>query len=197
SVSFSTPGIAYNPPQDAVREVRVQAFASDASYGHAGGGTANHITKSGTNSFHGSAYDFNQVSALAASNFFSNKAGLKKPVSTFNQPGLSAGGPFFIPKLLDGRNRAFWFFAWETLKSSGVSTSLVSVPTEAERLGDFSALLALNTATTNYQIYDPLTGTASGNQVARLPFARNFIPPDRRDAIALKYLEFYPKPNFK
>src|SRR5262249_49112933 len=65
--------VAYNPPQDAVREMRVQSFEADAAFGHTGGGTVNHVTKSGTNDFHGSAYEFNKVSALAATNFFIHK----------------------------------------------------------------------------------------------------------------------------
>src|ERR1039458_8313806 len=85
--------IAYSPPQDAVQEVRVQTFESDAAYGHTGGGTANHITKGGTNSLHGSAYDFNQVSFLAANSFYTNKFGVGKPVTHFNQYGVSAGAP--------------------------------------------------------------------------------------------------------
>src|ERR1051326_1222151 len=70
--------VSYNPPVDAVQEVRVHAFEMDAAYGHTGGGTANVVTKSGSNTLHGSAYEFNQVSALAATPFFTNKAGLVK-----------------------------------------------------------------------------------------------------------------------
>ena len=65
---------AWSPPQDAVTEVRVNVFDSDASVGHAGGGTANLITKSGTNGLHGSGYEFNQTSVMDANSFFANKA---------------------------------------------------------------------------------------------------------------------------
>lgn len=185
--------VAYQPPQDAVQEVRVQAFEADAAYGHTGGGTANHITKSGTNSFHGSAYEFNQVSALAATPFFTNKAGLPKPLANYNQYGLSAGGPLWIPKVLDARNKIFWFFAWESVRSLNPATTITTVPTAAERTGDFSALLKLGS---NYQIYDPRSGTMSGSQVARQVFANNVIPANRLNPIAQNYMKFYPAPNY-
>jgi len=76
--------VAYNPPVDAVAEVRVHALEVDAAYGHTGGGTANVVLKSGTDSLHGSAYEFNQVSALAATPFFTNKAGQVKPATRFS-----------------------------------------------------------------------------------------------------------------
>ena len=79
--------VSYNPPVDAVQEVRVHAFEADAAYGHTGGGTANVVMRSGTNSVHGSVYEFNQVSALQATNFFTNKGGQKKPVGRYNQMG--------------------------------------------------------------------------------------------------------------
>src|SRR5262249_52475315 len=70
--------VAYNAPVDSVEEVKVETFQVDAAYGHAGGGTVNIITKAGTNSLSGRAYDFNQVSRLAANQFFNNRAGQPK-----------------------------------------------------------------------------------------------------------------------
>ncbi|MCU1235924.1 MAG: hypothetical protein JWP63_3891 [Candidatus Solibacter sp.] len=195
---------AYSPPQDAVLEVATNVFQSDASYGHAGGGTVNLITRSGTNSFHGSAYDFNQVSYLDANSFFANKAGSPRPGYNYNQYGLTAGGPVWIPKLFNGRNRVFWFFGYEGLRDSDPATSpletgtpayLGTVPTAAERQGDFSALLKANRPGVDYTIYDPKTGVASGSQIARTPFPNNVIPSDRLNAVALKYLQFFPQPN--
>src|SRR2546422_987810 len=81
--------IAYSPPQDAVMQVRVTAFEADASFGHTGGGTANQITKSGTNAFHGSVYEFFQHSDLAANQFFYNARGVPRPIYRYNQYGLS------------------------------------------------------------------------------------------------------------
>jgi Carboxypeptidase regulatory-like domain len=102
-------GLGFSPPVDAVTEVKVESFQADASLGHTGGGTVNVITKSGTNVFHGSVYDFYQNSALGANLFFTNLAGQKKLSSIYNQGGTTAGGPVFIPKVINGTNRVFFF----------------------------------------------------------------------------------------
>jgi len=160
--------IAYSPPMDAVDEVKVEAFQADAAYGHSRGGTVNQVTKSGTNSYHGSAYDFLQVSALNATPFFTNSAGKTKSVTRYNQYGATLGGPVIVPKAFNGRNKVFFFFAYEGIKNSAPGGTLRSVPTDAERAGDFSALLGLG-----YNIYDPSTGVKSGSRVQRSPFPGN------------------------
>jgi hypothetical protein len=191
--------LAYSPPQDAVREVSVQAFESDASYGHTGGGVANMITKGGTNALHFSLTEFNQVSKLAANLFFSNANGVGRPVTNYNQYGASIGGPVVIPKIYNGKNKMFWFFAMERLKDSDPAASVVeggstytSVPTAAERTGDFSALLKLGAS---YQFYDPLSATLNGTTITRQPIPGNIIPSSRISPIATKYLQLYPLPN--
>ncbi|MGA7237231.1 MAG: carboxypeptidase regulatory-like domain-containing protein, partial [Bryobacteraceae bacterium] len=187
---------AYSPPQDAVAEVSVSGFQSDAAYGHAGGGTMNLITKSGTNEFHFTAFEFNQVSYLDANLFFYNAIGEKRSNYNFNQYGMTAGGPLWIPKLFNGKNRVFWMFAYEGLRDGDPSEDGVvfaTVPTPAERQGDFSALLKVSP---NYTIYDPATGTPSGAQIARTPFPNNVIPTNRLNPVALNYLQYYPQPNY-
>jgi hypothetical protein len=184
--------VAYNPPVDAVTEVKVETFMADAAYGHTAGGTVNVVLKGGTNGLHGSAYNFNQVSALAATPFFTNRAGLKKPVTRYNQFGVNAGGPVIVPKVFDGRNKLFWYFGYEGIKDSFPEPITTTVPTEAERRGDFSALAAIGA---NYTIYDPLTGVAEGNRIRRTPFPNNSIPQNRLNPIALNYLQFYPGAN--
>ncbi len=185
-------GIAYNPPVDAVQEVQMQVFSADAAYGHSGGGISNQITKSGTNGFHGSLYEFNQSTPLQANAFFINKAGQKRATDILNQYGITAGGPVFLPKLFNGRNKVFWFFAWEGLHEPTASAHTTTTPTPAERSGDFSALLALGS---QYQIYDPSTGVPSGSQIARQPFPGNIIPASRLSPIAQAYMQFFPLPN--
>jgi hypothetical protein len=187
--------LAYSPPQDAVQEVTVKAFDNDAAYGHTGGGTANQILKTGTNGFHGSMWEFTQPSAVDAVNFFTNRSGTVVPVTHFNQYGLTAGGPVWIPKVFNGKNKLFWFFAWENLADAqpnnstlGTSTSnFTTVPTDAERQGNFSAL--------NYTIYNPFSATLNGSTVTRQPFANNTIPSNLLSPIAQAYLKFYPEPN--
>lgn len=190
--------VAYNPPSDSVQEVRVHVFQTDASFGHTGSGTANQITKSGTNRFHGSAYEFNKTSALNAEPFFDNKNGIRQPVARYNQFGLTAGGPVLLPKVYDGRNKLFWFFAWEGIRNANPILALspalaqVTVPTPAERGGDFSALLALGGA---YQIYDPFSGVLKRTTINRTPLANNVIPASELNPVALSYLKLYPLPN--
>jgi hypothetical protein len=195
--------MAYSPPQDAVSEVRVDAFDMDASQGHTMGGTVNVVTKSGTNSLHGTAYIFNQTSALDANNFFNNARGLPRPSYHQNQYGLNGGGPLILPKVFNGRNKVFWFFAWEGLRDSDPANSpletgnpenFTSVPTAAERQGDFSALLNVP-GKSDYTIYDPATGVLNGSLVSRNPFPNNVIPSSRLDPVALKYLQYFPMPN--
>ncbi|MBV9611821.1 MAG: carboxypeptidase regulatory-like domain-containing protein, partial [Acidobacteriaceae bacterium] len=103
--------LAYSPPADAVQEVRVEAFDNDASFGHTGGGTINQILRNGTNDLHGSLYEFNQPDNLVANQWFSNAKGQPSPILHYNQYGLTAGGPVWIPKVFNGRNKLFWFFA--------------------------------------------------------------------------------------
>jgi hypothetical protein len=182
---------AYSAPQDAVQEVRVKVFDSDAGFGHTRGGTINQILKSGTNSLHGSLYEFNQPSNLTANNFFNNRNGLGNPLTHYNQYGLTAGGPVFIPKIFDGRNKLFWFFAWENDKNSQPNTAFISVPTAAEKRGDFSQILA----TDGTQLYDPYSGVQTGSVITRTPLPNNLIPANRINPIAAKYLQFYPNPN--
>ena len=185
--------VAYNPPVDAVTEVKVEAFMADAAYGNTAGGTVNVVMKGGTNEFHGSAYEFNQVSRLKATPFFTNAAGQKKPVTRFNQYGVTAGGPVLIPKLFNGRNRVFFFFAYEGIRQSEPEPTFSTVPTASQRRGDLSALLPLGAI---YQLYDPNSGVAEGSRIRRQPIAGNVIPTARLNPIAQSVLAFYPQPNF-
>ncbi len=185
--------VSYNPPPDAVAEVKVETFQTDAAYGHTGGGTVNVVMKGGTNSFHGSAYDFNQVSKLAATPWFTNRAGQKKSQLIFNQWGMSASGPIWLPKIYNGKNKLFWFFSYEGIHDAFPEPLTNTVATAAERSGDFSQLL---TAGSNYAIYDPLTGVQNGSRVSRTPFTGNQIPSNRLSPIAKNLLnDFIPLPN--
>jgi hypothetical protein len=178
--------LAYSPPTDAVQEVYVKAFDSDASFGHTGGGTINQILKTGTNSLHGSLWEFNEPNTLAANNFFNNKAGLGNPVTHYNQYGVTAGGPIMVPKVFDGRNKLFWFFAWEGLKDAQPNTTFLSVPTDAERKGNFAGLA---------QLYNPYSATQSGTTITRQPYAGNQLTLTQLNPVALAYLNLMPEPN--
>lgn len=149
--------LAFSPSQDSVQEISVQPFATDASLGHTIGGVVNQVTKSGTNHLHGTAYEFGQISGIDANLYFNsapwnNGSEKARPVFHFNQYGLTVGGPVMVPKLYSGKDKVFFFFAWEGLKDSTPASTLLSVPTTTsvagspgsggEVNGDFYQILA-------------------------------------------------------
>jgi hypothetical protein len=186
--------VAFAPPASAVREFKMQTAAYDASVGHTMGSVVNVSTASGTNDVHGEAHWWLRHSALDAPNFFNNKNNTPRPVYQDNRYGLSGGGPIVLPKLYNGRNRTFFFYAFEG-NQFGVPTQFSrTVPTADQRRGDFSALLPLRNA--NYQVYDPLTTRpAAGGRFERQPFAGNIIPASRLDRLGVNLANLYPLPN--
>jgi hypothetical protein len=209
---------AYELPVDATREVTIKVFESDATYGHSGGAVANQITKSGTNKLHGSLYEFHQDNDLDAVPYFSKRSpGFHNPVSRQNQFGGTVGGPIVLPKLYNGRDKLFFFFGYEGFYDSGTGGSYTSVPTAAERTGDFSALLSqgntitatecpgVTSAPYNSQaIFDPASGTIDAACAAkgytiydRTAFPNNNITAGTLplNPIALKALNYFPAPN--
>ncbi len=172
--------------------MKVEAFQPDAAYGNTGGGTVNVVMRGGTNEFHGSVYEFNQVSALKATPWFTQLAGQKKATTRFNQYGVSAGGPVWIPKIINGKNRLFWFYSYEGIRQSEPEPRYSTIPTAEERRGDFSALAKLGA---NYTIYDPATGSLQSGNVRRTAFPNNVVPTNRLNPIGLKILEYVPLPN--
>ncbi|HEY3839437.1 MAG TPA: carboxypeptidase-like regulatory domain-containing protein [Bryobacteraceae bacterium] len=193
--------MAYSPVQDAVTEVRVNLFDMDAAYGHTMGGTINVVTKSGTNDIHGAAWIYNQTSVVDANSFFNNSSGKPRPPYHQNQYGLMANGPVWIPKVFNGRNKIFWLFAYEGMRDSdpanspletGSPENFATVPTAAERTGDFSALLKLGTT---YTIYDPNTAVVNGTGILRTAFPNNVVPASRLNPIAVNLMKYFPQPN--
>lgn len=189
----STTGqVAYAPPQESVKQVSVQIFNLDAALGHSGPGVVDVVTKGGTNILHGSLYENNQVSALDANTWLNDSTGKQKPVTRQNQFGVTSGGPVLIPKVFNGANRLFWYFSYDGLRNNAPQSSSLTVPTVAERAGNFSALLALGS---QYQIYNPFTGVLSGSTITRQPFVNNVIPASLISPVAKNILNYYPLPN--
>jgi hypothetical protein len=185
--------VAYVPPADAVEEFKVETATYDASSGHTSGGTINISTKSGTNDLHGALYYFHRDAGTTANTWFNNRASRGKTVSPFHQWGAAAGGPVVLPKLYNGRNRTFWFTAYEGIKSSTPAPFLGTVPTERQRQGDFSELL-----TAGIRIYDPFStapNTAAPGRFVRDPLPNNVVPPNRINPVAKNLLQFFPAPN--
>lgn len=185
--------LAFSLPKDAVEELQVKVFDADAANGHSGGGTLNQVMKTGTNEFRGTAWEQNEPNTLTANDFFNNAKGVARPVSHLNQYGVTAGGPVYIPKVFNGRNKLFWFFAFEAMKDGQPNPTFTTVPTAAERTGDFSKLLAVDGSST--QLYDPYSGTQTGSTISRTAYPGNKIPASQLNPIALNYLQFYPQPN--
>ena len=190
--------VAFVPPSDAVQEFKVITSNFDAQQGHTAGAVVNVVAKSGSNSVHGTLYEFDRNDALSANDFFSNRLGKRKQPLRYHRWGGTVGGPVFIPKLYNGKNKTFFFFAYEGLIDNQPETNTFTVPTLAERNGDLSALLA--PAAGNVKIYDPYTGKAiSGGHVQRDPLTcsgrANVICPTRLNPIAQAYLNLYPLPN--
>jgi hypothetical protein len=187
--------VAYIPPSDSVQEFKMTTSSFSAASGHSAGGNIDFSTKSGSSALHGSAYEFFRTDKWAANDFFSNHVTPKIPRSqvAYNRFGGTLGGPVFLPKIYDGRkHKTFFFLAGEGLLDAFPEKFTGTVPTLAERQGDFSALLP------NVLIYDPLTTTADPKRkghVIRTPFPGNIIPSNRFSPIALNILKFYPLPN--
>jgi hypothetical protein len=138
-----SPRMSFSPPPTAVREFRIETSPYDASVGRTPGGVVNISTASGTNQLHGEVHYWAKNRALDAPNFFNNKAGTKITVYRDHRYGASAGGPVYLPRLHKGRNRTFWFHAWEANKWGVPTPATNTVPTEAGRNGDLSALLRI------------------------------------------------------
>jgi len=191
------PRVAFVPPADAVQEFKVVTVSFDAQEGHTAGAIIDVSLKSGTNKFHGTLYEFVRNDILSANDFFLNAAGQPRNALRYNRYGGTLGGPVIIPRggegsrsFVNGEKHALFFFAYEGLKDAFPEPAQFTVPTLAERNGDFSALLPLG-----IQIFDPLTAQRAGDRIQRTAFPNNIIPPDRISSIARNYLSFYPLPN--
>ena len=225
--------VAFVPPADAVQEFKVETASFDAQQGHGSGAAVNVALRSGSNSLHGTAYEFIRNDVLSANDFFLNRTNLVTNPSSdkdkdgkadraplrYNRYGGTIGGPVVLPRKLfgplgyDGRNRSFFFFAYEGLKDVFPEPNQFTVPTDAERNGDLSALLAINSS---FQIFNPYSARQEGSRIRRDPFrcdaagnplpllanktqpagtSCNKIPASLISPIAKAYLQFYPLPN--
>jgi hypothetical protein len=184
------------PTQDAIEEFKVQTNNLGPEYGRFAGGVINLSTKSGTNSFHGSAYEFLRNKVLNANDFFANSSGTPRSPFTQNQFGANGGGPVL-------RDKLFFFSSYEGFRQRKGNTFLGWVPTAAERGGDFSQIGSTNT-TSVLPIYDPTTSGVGANKdcngtpkpaTCRTAFAGNVIPVGRIDPTAQALLSYFPMPN--
>ena len=179
-----------NPTVDAVEEFKVQSNVMSAEFGFTAGGVVNIVTKSGTNNVHGNLSYFIRNDAFDARRAFAES---KEPFR-YHQYGGSLGGPVFVPKFYDGKNRTFFFFNYEGWQNRRFQSNILTVPIEEQRTGNFSRLFDANGRLMT--IYDPNTTAAnpSGGFI-RTPFANNTIPTSRLDPVSQAMMQFYPLPN--
>jgi len=211
----------YTPSVDAVQEFNVQQNTYSADVGFGGSTVINVVTKSGSNQFRGSLFEFHQNSALNANNWFNNQNGVKIAPRKQNQVGGTVGGPI-------RKDRTFFFFDYQGTRTRSSTTARAGVPSLAERQGDFGEVCARNNGVFNAQgqcsvaagqIWDPYSGVFSssvngavrsafvpfnnlatyvspGNpKLAGTPYALAQRPGNLIDPVALKMIQYFPLPN--
>jgi hypothetical protein len=205
-------GPLMNINEDTIQEIKAEVSNYSAEYGR-DVGQISITTKSGTNALHGTVYDALQNSGMNANDAYSNLQGIPRSAYHQNQYGFTVGGPVYIPKLFNGRNRLFFFTSFEQLRNAGLTNFSAYVPTQADLAGDFSPWLATapsgftpaqcngNASTEpgvcKFVIYDPTTYNPATN--LRTAFPGNKISgallatPSAQ--AALKYLSHFPAPN--
>ncbi|MBL8233092.1 MAG: TonB-dependent receptor [Bryobacterales bacterium] len=192
--------VSYSPPPEMIQEMKIDTVPYDAALGGFSGANFNIVTKAGTNQYHGDLWFSHYSRPLTTRNFFVNrfifdpttgpiteekKKSQWPPVLT-NRYRATASGPLI-------RNRTFLVYGYDRLDRKRPVTGNNTVPTELQRNGDFSQLLALGS---RYQIFDPSTIRAeAGGRFSRQPYAGNRIPVARIDPVAKALLNFYPLPN--
>jgi hypothetical protein len=168
------------PSAEMFSEFRMLQSNYSAEYGRVGGGIEIYVSKGGTNAIHGAAFHNMRRDIWNANAWARNAAGLPRAKERFNETGGAIGGPVFVPKLYDGRNKSFWFFTYtKDLRPVSLGFPVSTVPTAAMKRGDFSQAGVP-------VIYDPLT---------RQPFPGNVIPEARFSARSRAVLPHIPDPT--
>jgi hypothetical protein len=185
--------IMFVPSVEATQEFKVQTNNFDAELGRFTGGVVNATTKNGTNQPHGVLYEFLRNSVFNARDTFAPDI----PQFGYNLFGASFGGPVYLPKIYNGRNRTFFFFNYEGSREGVPRSANYSVPTGEQRTGDFSKTLVrlTNNQPAALSIYDPDTTRLQGGINVRDPFPGNRIPTVRLNPVAVNTMKFYPQPN--
>lgn len=178
AVGLTRPQQMTSLPMDAMQEFRVISNSYSAEHGHSAGGVVVLSTRSGTNEFHGSAFEFLRNSVLDARNFFA----AERPPLRLNQYGFTLGGPI-------RKDKTHFFGSWEQTRQVSSAIVLQTVPDAAQQGGDFSNLR--NSAGQQIVIYDPATTAGRTRQ----PFANNVIPQNRFDPVSQAALVYWPSPN--
>jgi len=171
---------AFQVPEDGVAEFRVETQNTPATYASGGGGVISLVTKSGANQFHGGAFAYFRPNALAANDYFFKQSNPGLPPPDFHryQEGGSISGPII-------RDKLFFFGDYEATQQAQLENGYYTVPTDAERTGDFSA--------DSFTVYNPFA--ADNPDGTRQPFEGNQIPTALQDPVALNFVNKFPEPN--
>jgi hypothetical protein len=179
--------LKFSPSVDVVEEFKIQTNFFSAEYGQTGGAVVNMVTRSGTNRYHGTGYYFLRDEKLNANDWFSNRAGRSLPLFHRDQYGGVLGGPVI-------RNKTFFFGGYEYTRQQTPTSSVVTLPTQLQRNGDFSQ--TLNASGQLMQVYNPFDNfTNASGLVERRAFPGNIVPRSMFDPIANRALAFVPQPN--
>ena len=197
--------VGFAPSSEAVGEFRLETTTFDSSLGHTSGAVVNVFTKSGTNTYHGSLFDqmwqnrWNATPHFTRLAYYANLAAGKiakgspeQPSGRSNQFGFSLGGPFRIPKVYNGKNKLFFYFQFDGVYQANPVGSNNTVPTDAERQGDFSALLSVDPV--KYTVYDPRSASTQNGHVTRVPFPGNKGVPVFNPEFKF-WSQLFPEPN--
>lgn len=220
SITRSENGSSFDetsPSVEALQEFKVTTSVPSPEFGRTTSGIESFVTKSGTNAFHGTVFELFKNDALDANSWFNNghraqcaegdascRSTYATPLDKKNDYGVTLGGPVWIPKLYNGKDRTFFFFAWEQYRQTQGGTPIQTVPTDAERGGDFSAILGGPTNVINpctgeavlqNQIFDPATSRNVNGTDCRDPFPNNKIDPGRFSASAQALIKGLPSAN--
>jgi hypothetical protein len=183
-------GTVFNfPSAEIFGEFRLLTGTYSAEYGRFGGGVEVYVTKSGTNWIHGTAFHNMRRDIWNANSWANNSNGRARAKERFNETGGALGGPVFVPKLYDGRDKTFWFFTYtKDLRPASISFPTSTVPTALMKQGNFSEL-------GSQLIYDPATTRTENGVTVRDPFPGNIIPQSRFSQVARNLLPLIPDPN--
>lgn len=199
------------PPSDAITEFKLETSNFDASQGFTSGAAINVSSRSGTNALHGALFNQHWQQRWNATPFSTResydakvRAGTINPNTTQKQAtgrsnnySMTVSGPVFIPKVLNGKDRLFWTFTWNGIRQSKAETTSSTdrtVPTMAQRQGDFSQFLSAPNGANRFTIYDPRSARLEGSTVVRTPFPGNKGIPILNPTYA-KFVTIFPSPN--
>jgi len=174
------------PSMESVEELKVQTKTYEADMGHAAGGVFNTTARSGSNTWHGSALLVSKPGATTGTLFFAKRAGLTNPPQYYYNWAGSIGGPIV-------KDKTFFWFSTDDYKQRSTRNNVLTLPTAAERVGDFSQ--TRNSSGQLVTIYDPLTTRTVNGVIVRDPFPDNIIPADRLSPVARAMLAPMPLPT--